>query len=280
MHNLDELILEWRKKAATPNVSAVTLDELETHLRETTEQYVRSGMPVANAFQRAAAELGAMPGISSEFRKLDQPIWLPVKLAIGAAALTALVALVIAIVVLGRQGSSTAGLLLATHVFVILLGYTMTLLIGGIGICYVSQRCFEDFSTSRLQSISRVSFALGGVALLSTITGLILGMVWAKITWGRYWAWDAKETGGFCVIVWLVFYLLAHRFFKNSARGILTVSMIGNIVVSLAWFGPQLSGLHQYGSFGQSMLLMAIVANLVFFAIGYCPAGWLRSKQV
>jgi ABC-type transport system involved in cytochrome c biogenesis permease subunit len=279
MHNLDKLILEWRKKAATPNVSAETLDELETHLRETTEQFVRSGMPVSNAFQRAVTELGAMPRISSEFRKLDQPIWLPVKLAIGVTALTALVALVIAIAIIGRLDSSAASLLLATHVFVVTLGYTITLLMGGLGICFVSQRCFEDFSTSRLQSISRVSFVLSGVALLFTTMGVILGMAWAKTTWGRYWSWDVKEIGGLCVIAWLVFYLLAHRFFKSSARGILTVSMLGNIVVSLAWFGPQLNGLHQYGTFSQSMLMAAVVANLVFFAIGYCPAGWLRSKQ-
>ncbi len=276
MHNLDKLILEWRKRAATPNVSAETLDELETHLRETTEQFVRSGMPVSNAFQRAVTELGTMPRISSEFRKLDQPIWLPVKLAIGVTALTALVT---AIAVIGRLDSSAASLLLATHVFVVTLGYTITLLIGGLGICFVSQRCFEDFSTSRLQSISRVSFVLSGVALLFTTMGVILGMAWAKTTWGRYWSWDVKEIGGLCVIVWLVFYLLAHRFFKSRARGILTISMLGNIVVSLAWFGPQLNGLHQYGTFSQSMLLAAVVANLVFFAIGYCPAGWLRSKE-
>jgi ABC-type transport system involved in cytochrome c biogenesis permease subunit len=276
MHNLDKLILEWRKTAATPNLNAETLDELETHLRETTEQFVRSGMPVSNAFQRAVTELGAMPGISSEFRKLDQPIWLPVKVVIGATALTALAALVVAITVVDRRGSSAASLLLAAHVFVIILAYTMTLLIGGLGICFVSQRCFDDFSTSRLQSISRVSFVLGGVALLCTVMGVVLGMAWSKITWDRYWSWDAKETGGFCVIVWLVFYLLAHRFFKGSARGVLTVSMLGNIVVSLAWFGPQF---HQYRIFNQSTLLMAAVANLIFFAIGYCPAGWLRSKR-
>ena len=276
MHNLEKLIAEWRKTAATPNVSAETLDELETHLREKVDQLVRSGMTVSDAFQRAVTELGAMPRISSEFRKLDQAVWLPVKLAIGVSALTALV---VAIAVIGRFDSSAAGLLLATHVFVVTLGYTMVLLIGGLGICFVSQRCFEDFSTSRLQSISRVSFVLSGVALFLTTMGTILGMAWAKTTWGRYWAWDAKETGAFCVIVWLVSYLLAHRFFKNSARGILTLSMLGNIVVSFAWFGPQLNGLNQYGTFSQSMLRMTVVANVAFFAIGYCPAGWLRSKQ-
>jgi len=88
-----------------------------------------------------------------------------------------------------------------------------------------------------------------------------------------------KEIGALCVTVWLVFYLVAHRFFKSSARGILTISMLGNIVVSLAWFGPQLNGLHQYGTFSQPILLIAVVANVVFFTIGYCPAGWLRTKR-
>ena len=279
MHDLDQLILEWREKAATPSVSPETLDELETHLRETTEQFVRSGMTVPSAFQRAVAELGTMPRITAEFRKLDQPIWLPIKLAIGVTALTALMALVIAIALLGRSDSGAASLLLATHVFAVILGYTITLLIGGLGICFVSQRCFGSFSTSRLQSISRVSFVLSGVALLFTTMGVLLGMAWAKTAWGRYWAWDAKETGGLSVVVWLSFYLLAHRFFKTSGRGILTLSMLGNIVVSLAWFGPQLHGLHQSGTFSQTMLLAAIVANLIIFAIGYCPAGWLRPKQ-
>ena len=84
------------------------------------------GCPSQTLFQRAVTELGTMPGISSEFRKLDQSIWLPVKLAIGITAPTALAALGMAIAVIGRQGPSAATLLLATHVFVIILGYTMT----------------------------------------------------------------------------------------------------------------------------------------------------------
>src|SRR5258706_12921 len=112
------------------------------------------------------------------------------RLAIGVTALTALVALVMAMAVIGRQGSSGASLLLATHAFVIILGYTMTLLIGGMGICFVSQRAFEDFPTSRLHSIARVSLMLGSVALFLTTIGLFLGMVWAKIEWGRYSSWD------------------------------------------------------------------------------------------
>src|SRR6478609_7627469 len=126
MHNLEEWIGEWRKSAAT-NVNAETLDELETHLRETTEQLVRSGINPPDAFQRALADLGNMPKLASEFRKLDQPLWLPVKLAIG---MTGLLALIVAIFLIGRLDSTRSSLVLAAHIFAITLGYTLTLLIG------------------------------------------------------------------------------------------------------------------------------------------------------
>ena len=273
MHDLEKLIAEWRKSAAT-NFNAETLDELEMHLRENTEQLVRSGINLPDAFQRAVEELGAMPKISSEFRKLDEPLWLPIKLAVGA---TALLTLAMAIYVIARLDSGRSSLILATHIFTVTLGYTLTLFIGGLGICFVSQRCLEDFSTSRLHSIGRVSLVLGSVALFFTMLGVFLAMIWAKIEWGRYWAWDSKEIGGLSVVVWLTCYLIAHRFFKNTARGILAISMLGNIVVSLAWFSPQLNGLHQYGMPNTPLLLtIAVLVNLVFFAIGFVPAGWLR----
>jgi hypothetical protein len=273
MHDLEELIAEWRKSAAT-NAGAETLDELETHLRETTEQLVRSGMNLADAFHRAVAELGAMPKITSEFRKLDEPLWLPIKLSIGV---TALLALALAVFVGTRLGSGRSSILLAAHIFTVTLGYSLTLLIGALGICFVSQRCLQDFSTSRLHSISRVSLVLGSVAWFLTILGVILAMSWAKNEWGRYWAWDPKETGGFSVVVWLTGYLVAHWFFKNSARGVLAISMLGNIVVSLAWFGPHVYGLHQSATPNTSLLLIiATLVNLAFFAIGFVPAGRLR----
>jgi Cytochrome C assembly protein len=276
MRNLEEWISEWRKSAAR-NVGAETLDELETHLRETTEQLVRSGMNPDDAFQRALTDLGNMPKIASEFRKLHEPLWLPIKLAIGV---TGLLALIFAIFVIARVDSSRSSLVLAAHIFTILLGYTLTLLIGGLGICFVSQRCVGGFSTSRLHSIARASLVLGSVALFLTSLGVLLAMVWAKLEWGRYWAWDSKEIGGLSVVVWLVCYLAAHRFFKNSERGVLVISMLGNIAVILAWFGASVNGAHQYGTSNKSLLLtIAILVNLAFFAIGFVPAGRLRIRN-
>ena len=277
MHNLEKMLSEWRKTAGTPNLSAETLDELETHLRETIERLVRSGMSLPDAFQRAGADLGAIPRIASEFRKLDEPLWLPIKLAIGV---TSFAAIALAIFVIIRLGSGQSSVLLATHIFAVALGYTVTLLIGGLGICFVSQRCFEDFPTSRLHSIRRVSLLLSTIALFFTAMGVFLGMAWTKIEWGRYWAWDPKEIGGLSAVVWLACYVIALRFLKNSSRGVLAISMLGNIVVSLAWFGPRVNGSNPYGTLSTCLLLTIVVlVNLAFFAIGFIPAGALRLRN-
>ena len=76
MHNLEQLIAEWRKTMMTePNVGRETLDELENHLRENVDRLVRSGMTEPEAFQRAVTQLGGAPAIASEFQKLDQCTW-------------------------------------------------------------------------------------------------------------------------------------------------------------------------------------------------------------
>jgi len=278
MPNLEQSIVEWRRTmlAARP-VSPATIDELENHLRETVDDLIRSGLTEADAFQRAATQLGGAGLLASEFQKLNQGTWLPVKVisAIGLLAALALAALLFA-----RFGAGRLSLLLASHVFLVTLGYTTTLLIGALGICFVSHRCFAELSFSRRRALARVTFRLGCVATVLSAGGVILGMIWAKAEWGRYWAWDIKETGGLAVVVWQVVFLAAHWFARLRARALL-LSLLGNVVVSLAWFGGNLaSGLHSYGPLNYWLLLMAgVVFNLALLLMGLAPAGWLRPAQ-
>src|SRR6185436_18680488 len=89
MHNLEQLIVAWRNSMTKLGVGSKTLDELESHLRETVNQLVHSGTSETEAFRRAATQLGTPPLIASEFRKLNSSTWLPVKLAIGLGILLA-----------------------------------------------------------------------------------------------------------------------------------------------------------------------------------------------
>ena len=133
-----------------------------------------------------------------------------------------------------------------------------------------------------MRSLTRVSFILGCVATSMTALGVLLGMIWAKAEWGRYWAWDIREIGASAVIHWQVSFLLAHRFARLTAHGILTMSLLGNMVVSLGWFGANLldTGLHAYGTLSYSLLLLVgVVSNLAFFLVALAPAGWLRLRK-
>jgi hypothetical protein len=279
MHNLEDSIAEWRKSMmAAATLSRESLDELENHLRENVDQLTRSGMTEPEAFQRAVTQLGGPSTIASEFQKLDQSTWLPVKVVIGISVTEALA---LAIYLIAHFDAARSGLLLANHIFSVTLGYTTTFLVGALGICFVGQRCFSDFSPSRMRSLTRVTFVLGCVAAGLTAIGVFLGMLWARAEWGRFWAWDPKEIGGLSVIVWLIFFLAIHRLRRITAHGVLVMSIIGNIVVSLAWFGGNLlAGLHSYGTTNYSWLLLAaIISNLALFLIGFAPAGWLRPRK-
>jgi len=282
MPSLKDLISDWRNTmTATGRVSGETLDELENHLRENVDQLVRSGMSEPEAFERAVRELGGARTLAAEFQKLDELAeldpwsWWPVKAVIVVAGALVLAVLLIAP---ARFGSGRSGLLLVTHVFTVTLGYTGTFLIGALGVCFVGQRCFTEFSPWRARSLKRVTFLFGCIAAGLTALGIILGMIWAKAEWGRFWAWDAKEIGALGIITWLMCFLVAHRLRWLPAHGVLVMSIVGNVVVSLGWFGANLmAGSHSYGTAKYSwFLLAAIISNLALFAAGFAPAGCLR----
>jgi ABC-type transport system involved in cytochrome c biogenesis permease subunit len=195
------------------------------------------------------------------------------------AAVGAITGLALAILLVARFEAGRSNVLLATHVFTVTLGYTTTFLIGALGICFVGQRCLSDFSQTRLHSLTRVTFILGSLAAGLTAVGVILGMMWAKAEWGRYWAWDAKEVGGFAVIVWQAVFLWAHRLGRGGARGVIIMTLLGNIIVALAWFGAHMLRLGGYGTPYWLWLLAAVVFNGAFFLIGLAPAGWLRLRK-
>src|SRR6266850_7211601 len=120
MHKLEQLIAEWREAiTTTPGVARETAAELENHLRETVDQLVQSGMTESEAFGSAVTQIGSPATLASEFKKLDQPIWFPVKLAIGIGFV---VTIAMAIYLASGLGSRRLTFLLASHVFAVTLG--------------------------------------------------------------------------------------------------------------------------------------------------------------
>lgn len=88
-----------------------------------------------------------------------------------------------------------------------------------------------------------VGTAFAGLAIL-----LVTGAVWANESWGRYWGWDAKETGA--LVAWLAYagYLHTRIAHSWSGRRSAYFAIVGFLLVIFTYLGVSflLPGLHSY----------------------------------
>jgi cytochrome c-type biogenesis protein CcsB len=99
-------------------------------------------------------------------------------------------------------------------------------------------------------TLDRLAYRLTAVAFpIWTFGPLILGAVWAEVSWGRYWGWDPKEV--WALVTWLAYasYLHARATagWKGSKASV--VALIGYATVLFSYFGVNIffNGLHAYG---------------------------------
>ena len=89
---------------------------------------------------------------------------------------------------------------------------------------------------------------VAAATLVFTVGGLLFGAVWAHHSWGRFWAWDPKETWAF--ITWCAYLLLLHfdlrRTLSNRMLGLW--AFLNFWIVLFTYFGVSLLfvGLHGY----------------------------------
>lgn len=113
-----------------------------------------------------------------------------------------------------------------------------------------NSRNHEKVNTNiiELTYISEMTMTIG--LFLLTI-GTFLGAIWANESWGRYWAWDPKET--WALVSVLVYSVILHlRFIPglNSKFVFNLVSFWGYSAILFTFFGVNfvLVGLHSYAS--------------------------------
>ncbi|MCH1430467.1 MAG: hypothetical protein GWP59_04025 [Chlamydiales bacterium] len=164
---------------------------------------------------------------------------------------------------------------LSTHVVVITLGYSLTLLSSFIANGYL---LLHSFSQNKLPSFKKISHNLYFLALFSLLTctvGTVLGGVWADQSWGRFWGWDPKENGALMIVLWQALIIHAYKFRYIATRGILILSAYSSIITVWSWFGVNMLGvgLHSYGFIEEAFLV------LVFFILIQLLIGVL-ARQV
>ncbi len=102
-------------------------------------------------------------------------------------------------------------------------------------------RLLSDLDTAQLIIMQLAFWTLG--------VGILLGAWWADHSWGRWWAFDPKET--WALITWIVYLIVVHvRVGAPAKKGITTawLSVVGFIIMLWTYFGVNLllPGLHAY----------------------------------
>lgn len=92
--------------------------------------------------------------------------------------------------------------LLAIHVSIIFISYLLLLTmatLGGVGI----------YSTKLREKLFNWNKKIIYPALFMLTCGIFIGAIWANISWGRYWGWDAKET--WALITMFIYAIPLHK---------------------------------------------------------------------
>lgn len=102
-------------------------------------------------------------------------------------------------------------------------------------------RMLSDLDKSQMIILQLAFWTLG--------VGILLGAWWADHSWGRWWAFDPKET--WALITWIVYLIVIHvRMARPQGKGLTTawLSIIGFFIMLWTYFGVNLllPGLHAY----------------------------------
>ena len=101
---------------------------------------------------------------------------------------------------------------------------------------------------NREENAARIRALVRAATVVFTIGGIFFGALWAQTSWGRFWAWDPKETWAF--ITWCCYLALIH-FDRNeqlSQRGLAVFAIVNFLVVIFTFVGVNIlfAGLHSY----------------------------------
>ena len=170
---------------------------------------------------------------------------------------------------------------LATHVVGEAMGYSAMFLAGLIGIIYICRGLFTtSFDETTSKSLGRMMYGVVCFATLFSLVATILGGIWADQSWGRFWGWDPKENGALLIVLWNAITLHARWGGYARERGLALMTVFGNIVTSLSWFGVNMLGvgLHSYGFMDQAFgpLVAFIISQLAIIGLGLIPLKYWR----
>lgn len=142
---------------------------------------------------------------------------------------------------------------LAVHVSLAILSYGAFAVAAGISAMYLmrdkfSSDSFLSKSMADKDQLDLIAYRIIAFGYIFLSLVMITGAIWAESAWGRYWAWDPKETWSF--ITWIIYSIYLHlrrsRGWEGKRAAIFAI--LGFICVVFTYIGVNtlLPSLHSY----------------------------------
>ena len=128
------------------------------------------------------------------------------------------------------------------HVGCSAVAYGAFIVAGGLGATYLVSEWLtaRGLTETRLASPDQTVYLIwraAGMGFPWLTLGMLTGAIWAQVAWGRYWAWDPKES--WTLITWLTWLITLHGWGLRGWRGRRTaqLAVLGLLVTWFTFMG-------------------------------------------
>ena len=130
--------------------------------------------------------------------------------------------------------------LLTLHVAVIMMAYALFLFVALNSVAALLR-------PAQREKMRRTTLLMLYPAEALLAVGIIIGAVWANISWGTYWSWDPKEVWA---LITLIVYLYPLSASSKSTVSFHVCCLVALLSVAVTYFGVNLllGGMHAYGT--------------------------------
>ncbi|WP_350286128.1 cytochrome c biogenesis protein CcsA [uncultured Croceitalea sp.] len=133
----------------------------------------------------------------------------------------------------------------------------------------------------RIKELTYINEIAMTIGLFVLAVGTFLGGIWANESWGRYWAWDPKETWALISII--VYAIVLHLRFVPAlkSRYVLNVASVfafGSIIMTSFGVNYYLSGLHSYAA-GDPLPIPKFIYVLIGVVVTTALVAYLKRRK-
>ena len=139
----------------------------------------------------------------------------------------------------------------------------------------------KSLINAKIKELSYINELAITIGLFLLSAGTFLGGVWANESWGRYWAWDPKET--WALISMMIYAIVLHLRLIPGLKSKYTLNMISifafySIIMTSFGVNYYLSGLHSYAS-GDPLPIPSFIYYITGFLVLVSIIAYLRNKR-